>query len=81
MSEFRKVKEFEGTWEEAQERVSEFAGRKVRITVFESEDSRASEEPPNSARNILSRAEGWAGNDAEECLEEAYRHRTKARFE
>jgi len=62
-----RVKEFEGTWEEIQTHNSELIGKRVRLTVFDGHADDPSDRR-STAQDLLNHAEGWAGDDFEECL-------------
>ena len=74
----------EGTWEEIEKHASELKGRKVRLIVLPPETVSSDETSPafrpSSGRSLLRHAGTWVGDDLEECLQDVYANRTKARF-
>jgi hypothetical protein len=63
----------------------ELVGRKVRLIILSTEGDEPypntpSEVRPSTAASLLKYAGTWVGDDLEECLQEVYANRTKARF-
>jgi hypothetical protein len=77
--------ELEGTWEEIAARASEFAGRRVRLTVLAEDVGEPypdipADARPSTAASLLKYAGTWVGDDLEACLKDVYDNRTKSRF-
>jgi hypothetical protein len=53
------VLELEGTWEEIAARAAEFAGRRVRLTVFLSETEATEDQLPPANRRMLEWLDKW----------------------
>ena len=53
------------------------------IVALETDSTKNSQQParPASGRSILRHAGTWAGDDIEECLQQVYATRKKAKFE
>lgn len=75
--------EIEGTWEEIAARGKEFAGHRVRLTVYTNDAAPEPypgippEERPSTAETLLKYAGTWVGDDLKERLAEVYATRSQ----
>jgi hypothetical protein len=83
----RKTTIVEGEWEEVLEHAAEFKGRRVRVMVLPSNAKRCSRDSKktvavdeDTAAFLAEFAGCWAGDDLDECLEEANRLRAKTEW-
>ena len=81
--------EFEGTWDEIQEHSDQLRGKRVRVTVIDSQLSNGSAnnedlvrraEGPSTAESLIPFLGSWEGDDLQDCLEMVHATRSKARF-
>ena len=70
----------EGSWEDIVKQASQFAGRRVRVTVLGEEPKELIASDDETRRFLDEFAGSWVGDDLDECLELVYRTRSETRW-
>lgn len=77
----------EGFWEDILKQASQFRGKRVRVTLLDTEKKKAEPKPKKvkavdekTARFIKELAGSWKGDDLNECLEAAIQSRSKTKW-